>query len=190
MPPPPSFPTLKTERLLLREITSQDAPALFTIHGNPELMRWFGTDPLPDLASADGLVNTFAGWRTQANPGTRWGIQVQNEPKLIGTCGLFSWNRSWRKCTIGYELAPEAHSQGHMREALMAMLSWGFANMELNRVEAQIHPENLASIKLVQKLGFVVEGRLRQVGRWGGQFHDMLQFSLLRGEWKPTNAET
>lgn len=152
-------------------------------------MRWFGTDPLPDLTAAEALVRVFAGWRTQANPGTRWGIQLLDEPGLIGSCGLFAWNRAWRKCTVGYELAAEAHAHGYMREALTAALAWGFANMELNRAEAQIHPQNLASIRLARKLGFVEEGRLRQLGRWGGQFHDMLQFSLLRREWAPGNTE-
>jgi ribosomal-protein-alanine N-acetyltransferase len=189
MPELASFPTLETERLLLREIAAHDAPALFSIHGDAELMRWFGVDPLADLAGAEDLIKLFTSWRVQANPGTRWGIHIKNEPTLIGTCGLFGWNRNWRKCIIGYELAADAQGRGYMYEALTAMLAWGFANMELNRVEAQIHPENFPSIKLSQKLGFVEEGRLRQGGHWGGQFHDLLQFSLLRREWSPHNGE-
>ena len=177
------FPTLQTERLLLREIQGADAEDLFAIHGDPELMRWFGNDPLPDLQAASKLVETFAGCRTLANPGTRCGIQPKHESRLIGTCGLFSWNRSWKKCVIGYELASAWHGKGHMREALGAVLSWGFEHMDLNRVEAQIHPRNTASVKLASTLGFVEEGLLREVGYWGGAFHDMLQLSLLRREY-------
>src|SRR5436190_14175882 len=98
------FPSLETPRLLLREIVLADAPALFGIHGNGERMRWFGTDPLPDEAAAVKLVETFAGWRQMANPGTRWGLQPKEGDGLIGTCGLFGWHRGWRKCAIGYEL--------------------------------------------------------------------------------------
>ena len=116
------------------------------------------------------------------NPGTRWGIQRGDDDRLLGSVGLFSWNRQWRKCSVGYELAPEAQHQGLMREALGAVLPWGFEHMMLHRIEALIHPDNLASITLVRGLGFVEEGRLREVGRWGGQQHDMLMFSLLRGE--------
>lgn len=108
MQEPAPFPTITTERLLLREIGLQDVETLFEIHGNPELMKWFGSDPIPDIAAAEGLVKLFAGWRVQANPGTRWGIQTQQDQQLLGTCGLFGWNRSWRKCIVGYELAPQA----------------------------------------------------------------------------------
>jgi ribosomal-protein-alanine N-acetyltransferase len=176
------FPTLRTERLLLREITHADAPALFSIHGNSELMRWFGTDPLPDLRAAEALVDIFAGWRKLPNPGTRWGMQLPGNPRLIGTCGLFNWNRSWRHCTVGFELATALQGKGLMREAVAAVLSWGFDRMALNRIEAQVHPLNLASLRLVRSMGFVQEGSLREVGYWGGTFHDMLQFSLLRRE--------
>jgi [ribosomal protein S5]-alanine N-acetyltransferase len=177
------FPTLVTKRLCLREIVDEDAEDLFVIHGDPDLMRWFGADPLKDLTAAQDLVKTFASWRLQPNPGTRWAIQTKENRKLIGTCGLFSWNRNWRKCVVGYELASHTQGQGFMREALSAIFTWGFEHMELNRIEAQIHPSNLASIKLASTLGFIEEGRLRQVGYWGGQYHDMLQFSLLRSEW-------
>lgn len=180
---PPPFPTLSTARLRLREITEADAPALLALHGDADLMRWFGVDPLPDLAAAQALVRTFAGWRVAANPGVRWGLERHDQPGLIGSLGLFAWNRNWRKCTLGYELARAAQGQGLMHEALRAAVAWGFAQMALNRIEAQVHPDNLASIRSVQRLGFVPEGRLRQLGFWGGQYHDMLQFGLLRSDW-------
>ena len=145
-------------------------------------MRRFGFDPLPNLTAAENLIEVFAGWRLQPNPGTRWAIQLKGDTRLIGPCGLYGWNRNWRKCTIGYELATRMHSQGFMHEALSSMLTWGFAR-RLNRVEAEIHPDNLPSIKVVLRLGFVQEGRLRQAGHWGGQYHDLFEYSLLRSDW-------
>jgi ribosomal-protein-alanine N-acetyltransferase len=177
------FPTLETPRLRLREITTTDAEELFAIHGDSERMRWFGSDPLPHIESAEKLVETFASWRAMVNPGTRWGIEIKGQPGLLGTCGLFSWNRNWKKCTVGYELSREAEGRGFMREALESVIHWGWSHMQLNRVEAQVHPENRASIALLERLGFVQEGRLRQVGFWGGSHHDMLQYSLLKQEW-------
>ena len=177
------FPTLETKRLRLREIVHADAPALFAVHGDPDSMKWFGSDPLPDLAAATGLVDVFASWRMLANPGVRWGIQLHGQGSLIGTCGLFSWNRNWRKCTLGYELHPHARGQGLMAEALEAAIGWGFEHMALNRIEAQVHPENLASLRSLQRLGFAREGLLRQLGYWGNQYHDMIAFSLLRQDW-------
>lgn len=179
----PPFPTLETKRLVLREIITSDAPALLQIHGDAELMRWFGTEPLKDLHAAVGLVGLFASWRSLPNPGVRWGLQLKGEPTLIGSCGLFGWNRNSRKCTLGYELARGCHGKGLMQEALNAALDWGFNKMDLHRVEAQVHPSNVASLQSIRRLGFFEEGRLREVGRWGGRFHDLLQFSLLRTEW-------
>ncbi|MEK8032879.1 GNAT family protein [Ideonella sp. DXS29W] len=186
---PSSFPTLQTPRLILREIVADDADALFSIHGDADRMKWFGTDPLPDRDTALRLVDTFAGWRQMANPGTRWGIEVKGRPGLGGSCGLFAWNRSWRKCALGYELARELEGQGYMSEALRRVIEWGWAEMALNRIEAQVHPDNAGSMAVLVRLGFVQEGRLRQVGYWGGRFHDMYQYGLLREDWAPPPAQ-
>jgi ribosomal-protein-alanine N-acetyltransferase len=183
MTPPNTFPTLKTDRLLLREVIGSDAPAVFAIHGDAELMRLFGNDPISDLAGAGKLIETFASWRQLPNPGTRWAVEIKGTAGLVGTCGLFGWNRAWRKCIVGYELAKTAQGRGYMHEALGAALSWGFKEMGINRVEAQVHPSNEPSLKLLRRLGFVEEGRLRQGGYWAGQHHDLLQYSLLRQDW-------
>ena len=156
---------------------------MFAIYSDPQTMRWFGNDPLREQAHAETLITRWAAMRQLADPATRWGIQTEDNPALLGSCGLFAWNRAWRKCALGYELAPAAQGQGYMLEALNTVIGWGFAQMDLNRIEAQIHPDNLASIRLVQKLGFVQEGVLRQVAFWGGSHHDLMQFSLLRNEW-------
>lgn len=177
------FPALETPRLLLRELGPADAPALLRIYGDANAMRWFGTDPLTSLQQAEQQIAAFAGWREQPNPGTRWALQCRSSGALLGSCGLFKWNRSWRSCSLGYELGPAAWGRGLMREALHAVLHWGFEQMELERVEAQIHPDNIASLKLAERLGFAQEGRLRQAGFWLGQRHDLLQLGLLRQDF-------
>lgn len=177
------FPTLETSRLLLRELVADDAPALFAIHGDAKAMRWFGADPMIDVRQAQRLIEIFSGWRELPNPGVRWGLQNKNDERLIGSCGLFKWNRGWQTCTLGYELAQSARGAGLMTEALSAALNWGFEQMKLNRIEAQIHPDNAASLKLARGLGFVQEGRAREAGFWQGAHHDLLQFGLLRRDW-------
>ncbi|WP_271007541.1 GNAT family N-acetyltransferase [Paucibacter sp. B51] len=181
----PDFPLLQTPRLLLREITEADVEDLFRIHSDARHMAWFGTDPLTDLNEAKRLIATFASWRQLPNPGVRWGLQLKDQPGLIGSCGLFAWNRGWKKCSLGYEVAPELAGRGLMREALTAALDWGFGEgMQLHRVEAQVHEDNVASVALLQRLGFAREGRLREVAFWGGRHHDLLQYGLLAREWR------
>jgi ribosomal-protein-alanine N-acetyltransferase len=69
-----------------------------------------------------------------------------------------------------------------MREALRAAFAWGFEHMALERIEAQVHPENTPSLALLKSLGFVEEGLAREAGFWLGKRHDMVQLGLLRRE--------
>jgi ribosomal-protein-alanine N-acetyltransferase len=175
-----SFPQLNTDRLLLRELTSVDTQTLFTIHSDADNMKWFGSNPIKTLEEAEGLIQLFSKWRESPNPGTRWGIVRHADGMLVGTCGLFKWNREWKRSTVGYELAPSAQGHGYMREALTSVLAYGFNEMQLNRIDASVHPENIASVKLLNKLGFMQEGLTREAGYWGERYHDMLEFGLLR----------
>lgn len=177
------FPRLETSRLILRELLPADAPALFEIYSDAEAMRWFGADPLTELQQAEGLIDTFSNWRQMSAPGTRWGIRRKSDDKLVGTCGLFKWNRLWNSCFTGFELAQEVRGNGFMMEALSTVLEWGFEHMKLNRVEAKVSPENIDSIKLVNRLGFIQEGYLRQAGFWLGRYHDLIHFAVLRREY-------
>lgn len=173
------FPELWTDRLVLREIVPSDADAIFRIFGDPEVMRLSGSDPLPDINAAKALIDYFANGRTLPSPDIRWGIQLKDSSELIGTCGFFAWNRGWRKCMLGYELNVAWQMKGFMSEALGMILDWGFLEMSLHKVEAQVHPDNIPSIKMLSSLGFVHEGTLREGAHWGGNVHDMAQFGLI-----------
>jgi ribosomal-protein-alanine N-acetyltransferase len=183
------FPTLETARLLLREIVPTDSNALFSIHGDVEHMRWFGADAPAIVEDAAKLIDIFAGWRNLPNPGTRWGIERQSDGVFIGTCGLFKWNKGWSSCTIGYELAPTAQGCGYMQEALLAVLAYGFDEMDLHRIDASVSPENVRSINVLTGLGFLQEGRSREAGYWAGSHHDLLQFGLLRRDFTKQSDE-
>ena len=184
-----AFPSLSTARLQLREIVASDAQSLLAIHGDREAMKWFGTDPLVDLEAAEKVIAGFANMRTLPHPGVRWGI-VHADPArgsaLLGTCGVFRWNRGWRTCLTGYELARHAQGQGLMTEALRAIYAWAFETMGVERIEAQVHPRNTPSLALLKSLGFVEEGLLREAGMWLGERGDLVQLGLLKREFIST----
>ncbi|WP_199724837.1 GNAT family N-acetyltransferase [Noviherbaspirillum saxi] len=182
-----TFPELQTSRLRLRRITALDAPALFDIHSDREWMRWYGVDPLTDAAEARHLAELFASW-FDAGTGFRWGLERLQDQRLIGTCGLFRWNRSWRNCVIGYEIARDCHGQGLMREALAAMLDYGFTTMRLHRIQAETHPDNTASIDIATRMGFRFEGVHREQAYWDGRFHDLNCYSLLERDWQAVDV--
>ena len=183
MNPDDPFPSLATKRLQLREIVASDAPALLAIHGDAETMKWFGTDPLADLEAAERVISGFANLRQQPTPGVRWGIVHAHGGPLLGTCGVFRWNRGWRTCLTGYELARHAQGRGYMGEALRAVYAWAFETMAVERIEAQVHPLNTPSLKLLKSLGFVEEGLLREAGYWMGERRDLVQLGLLPREF-------
>jgi ribosomal-protein-alanine N-acetyltransferase len=181
-----AFPSLSTPRLQLREIVASDAPALLAIHSDREAMKWFGTDPLVDLEGAEKMIAGFANMRALPSPGVRWGIVHATPTRggaLLGTCGVFRWNRGWRTCLTGYELARTAQGRGYMTEALRAIYAWVFDAMAVDRIEAQVHPQNAASLALLKRLGFVEEGLLREAGLWSGERRDLVQLGMLRREF-------
>jgi len=178
-----AFPILRTPRLRLRQVVPSDAPALFVIHSDAEWMRWYGVDPITELAQAEHLADLFGSWFS-AGSGFRWALERNKDKRLIGTCGLFRWNKSWRNCVIGYEIHREFHGQGYMREALTAVLDYGFNGMNLHRIQAETHPDNTPSIGLATRLGFRFEGVHRDQAYWNGRFHDLNCYSLLEPDWR------
>lgn len=178
------FPALSSTRLRLREVHPEDAAALYAIHSDAHHMRYMGKDPMRHIDEAHSLVQRFVSDRSLPTPALRWAIERQGQPGLIGTCGFFNWSQHWKRCVLGYELSPHATGQGYMSEAVASIIRFGFQHLGLNRVEAIIHPQHADSIRLVNGLGFVHEALLREVAFWDNQHHDMLQFALLRRDWR------
>ncbi len=114
----------------------------------------------------------------------RWGITRKSEPSLIGSCGYYGFHTWHLRAGIGYELAQPFWRQGIMAEALRAILELGFGGIGLNRIEAVVMPENEASIKLLEKLGFHNEGILKEYENRGDKgFIDLCMLSILKREW-------
>jgi ribosomal-protein-alanine N-acetyltransferase len=115
--------------------------------------------------------------------GIRWAIELKGCPgEYVGSCGFELWHRPWRYAEIGYELAPEHWGRGIMPQALRVMIRYGIESMHLHRVEAQVSPENIASQRVLAKVGFKREGFLRERGFWNLAHHDLLLFALLASE--------
>ena len=174
------FPCLRSARLRLREITPRDTDAWFALQSNAELMRWYGADPMHSRAQMEKLIADSAVWRT-AGVAIRWGIELDGQ--FIGSCGFARWNKAWHNCILGYEIDPSYQCRGLMREALACIIEYGFNEMQLHRIHAEIHRDNLASLHLIQRLGFQFEGVHREMGFWQQRWHDLDYYSLLEQEW-------
>lgn len=183
-----SFPQLETGRLVLRRMQETDAPVIFRILSDDEVTRYYDDATFTDVSQASDQITAWESGYTNRRC-LRWGIVHKDGRDLIGTCGFYGFHTWHMRASIGYELARPFWRQGIMTEALSAILNLGFTEMGLNRIDAVVMPENSASIKLLEKLGFYNEGLLREYENWGSKgFADLCMLSLLRKSWKQSGS--
>lgn len=177
------FPGLTTDRLRLREMQPGDAEALFAILSDEEAMAFYGHEPHQSLDDTRALIAQVQTHFAQRQ-GIRWGITRQGDDRLIGSCSLHHFGGGYHHAETGYELHRACWGQGLMAEALGAILTYGFMELGLQRIEAIIDEANARSKGLLLKLGFSYEGRLRQRYYFRGHFEDEYYYGLLKHEWE------
>jgi [ribosomal protein S5]-alanine N-acetyltransferase len=172
------FPVLETSRLLLREIDFNDTVSLFKYRGDPEVMKYIGRPLAKELADVTKLIDVL---RTNAaeNNGITWAITLKGENILRGTIGFWRIVKEHHRAEIGYLLDPALQGKGIMQEAVEEVLRYGFEEMGLHSVEAVINPDNLASIRLLERNAFVKEAYFREDFCFDGKFQDTCVYSLL-----------
>ena len=180
----PPTPTLQAERLRLRPFTEADAEALFALHSDAFVLRYWDSSPWSDTARAQRFL---VACRQVAEDGTgaRVAMERLSDGAFLGWCGLTRWNPDHRSASLGYCLGAEAWGHGYATEAAGALLQWAFETLDLNRVQAETDTRNVASARVLEKLGFVREGTLRQDCVVDGVVSDSWVFGLLRREWQP-----
>jgi [ribosomal protein S5]-alanine N-acetyltransferase len=174
------YPVLEAEELVLREATAADVSSVFSIFSDPEVVEFYDLDV---LESPDQAAEMLVRWRRrfENREGVRWAITRAGQRQVIGTVGLHVQS-DW-KAGLGYDLGRPYWRQGIMTQALKAVLSCAFHEIELERLEALVMPGNQASGGLLAKLGFRREGLLRRYAYFKGTHQDLECFSLLRGEF-------
>lgn len=181
---PTVLPVLRTPRLVLRALVPSDADAVFALFSHPEVMRYWSWAPWTDPAEAARFIEQD---REALAAGTwlRWGWVRAADDSLIGACGLFDLDADNQTAEIGYLLARDAWGHGYAAEGVGAVLRYGFETLGLRRVEADIDPRNVASIRLCERAGFRYEGLLRERWYLNGEVCDTAFYGLLRREWMP-----
>jgi len=165
------FPQISTQRLILREIKAEDTLSIYELLSNSEVIKYDSFDLFTSIKQAEDIINWFS-QEYKNKKAIFWGISLIDDSKIIGFC----------KCEIeipkvradfGYDLRPEYWNNGIMCEALKAIVEFTFSKLQVNRIEATVSIENKASIRVLQKIGFTVEGILRERSYWRGSFYDM-----------------
>lgn len=177
------FPILKTNRLKLIEISHRHVEDIFQILSRKDVTRFYGTNPFVLPSEATKLIEMF-NKNYREKRGIRWGIILKENQKLIGTLGLNSLNLNNKRAEIGYELHPQYWRKGYITEAVGEVLVYSFEMLQLHRIGAVVYPENTASLHLLEKLGFLKEGLLRDYLFQNDHFHDTYILSLLKSDWE------
>lgn len=174
------FPTLTTERLILREITLDDAEAVFAIRSDDRVMQYIGRPRAKELVDSIELIQRTIRDRAE-NTAISWAITQKGDPTLIGMIGYYRLKPEHYRGEVGYALSADRWRKGIMSEALRVVVETGFEQFGFHSIEADTDPNNIASNALLKASGFVREGLFKENFFWNGKFLDSAVYSKLAG---------
>jgi ribosomal-protein-alanine N-acetyltransferase len=173
------FPELRTERLLLRRMTVNDADELFFFRSNPEVMQFIAREPTKTVEEARDFIGRIDK-NIDTNVAILWAIAFNEEPsKMIGTINLWQIQKDNYRAELGYLLHPAHWKKGLMKESIRKIIEYAFNGLGLHSLEAKVDPNNRSSIILLEKTGFVKEGYFREDYFFRDKFLDTAVYSLL-----------
>lgn len=159
-----------TERLILRRAREDDLEAMHAVLSHPAGMRYWSTPPHTDIEQTrEWLGNMLA-----TRPPEGEDFVVEHRGRVIGKAGCY------RLPEIGYILHPDAWGQGFATEALTAVIAHVFATHPVEALRADVDPRNPASIRLLERLGFVPDGSAKRTWLVGEEWCDSVYFRLPR----------
>ena len=181
------IPVLETERLILREIRETDIDDVREIFSHREMFLFTNSDV--DLSGDpvsfkdSQVLNWISSWRNDRDL-LCWGIELKQMKKLIGRIYLYGFcgnDTAGYRVDIGYSLSKKYWGNGYAAEAVRQVVDCGFSSLKIIRFQAEIIPENIASIRVCEKAGFQQEGLLRRYALYdhnGNCFKDIVMMAL------------
>ena len=180
---------LDTKRLHLREYVTSDWSAALAYQSDPLYLRYYhDTEQTEERVKA--FVQMFLDQQAE-QPRRKYQlvIMLKSENKLIGNVGIRVNDPEQGEANIGYELNSSYWGQGYATEAARAILKFGFEELNLHRVWSWCIAQNIGSYRVMEKIGMIFEGRLREREFIKGEWRDHLLYAILRDEWKITNND-
>lgn len=171
-------PTLVTERLRLRPLEDEDASFLWELMSAPFVLRYWDEPPWRDPSRAQRFVDQSRSAASEGS-GARVLVEGAQDGERLGWCGVSSWDPAFRSAELTLCFGQASWGHGHATEAGAALLDWAYATLDLNRVQAMADTRNIACGRVLHKLGFVLEGTLREDCVVDGVVSDSWVFGLL-----------
>lgn len=177
-----ALPELHTARLRLRPIDSGDSQAFFDIFSDAETLRYWSGVPVTEHKEAEALLQRELDWSSTGQC-INWGIALPGLNTLVGKFTLFHYDEQNRRAEVGYILDRRYWGQGYMSEVVRCVLDYAFDVIKLHRLEADSDPANIASLALLEKVGFQREGLFRERWNVNGQWLNSTMLGLLRDDY-------
>ena len=155
------FPVLTTSRLKIRRLSFEDEKEIFAIRSDKEIAKYLDR-PLCENSTEAGNFIGKVNSGIDKNECVYWAVTIKEDPKLIGTICLWNFSEDKFTAEIGFEILPEYQGKGIMSEALAAVIDYGFNTIYLKSIEGEVDPENMRSIKLMERHGFKLLGSIRE----------------------------
>jgi len=175
-------PTLQTKRLILREMTLDDAQAVFGCCSDPEVFKFTGGKAHRTIEDSKAFLKEI-GEKYKRGESIVWGIFHRDDRKLIGDCAFINWSTRQGRAELDYLLSREYWNQGLTTEVVKEVIQFGFEKMGLNRIQAICEIANVASSRVMEKAGMQFEGVLRNYIQHDGKPLDMKMYSIIKSEW-------
>jgi len=156
----------------------EDAEDIFFLRSDKEMLQFLDRDPVRSIEEAGQWMRTIDEG-IDGNQSIAWAIALKNEPRLIGTITFWKIEKEHYRAEIGYALHTQFQGRGLMQEAMTVVLDYGFNAMKLHSVEANVNPNNIRSILLLEKNGFAREAYHRENYYYNGHFLDSAIYSLI-----------
>ncbi|MEH2262357.1 GNAT family N-acetyltransferase [Nostoc sp.] len=175
---------LETHRLLMRDFVEADWQAVFAYQSDPLYLRYsYWTHRTQKDVSE--FIQMFIGEQKE-QPRTKFQLVIvlKEENQLIGNCGIRINDSELREANIGYELNPQFWRQGYATEAARAILKFGFEELGMHRIWSWCVAENVASVRVLEKICMRREGHLLEKELIKGRWYDNFLYAILDQEWK------
>ena len=173
---------LESARLVLRPLVPDDAEALFAVFGDAEAMAYWSCRPHATVEATRAMVQALYD-ACARGAAFHWTVVRREDGAVIGKAAISSWQGPNRRGDISYILAPAAWGRGFATEAVRLMLDFGFDVLGLHSIEAGVTPGNDSSAHVLRKLGFRLEGHLKENYWAEDRFVDSLVHGMLAREW-------
>lgn len=184
-----NFPQLASERLLLRKLELTDAPEVQIIRSDEKVMIYMDSERHLTIRHSKNFIAKNLK-RYEERTGIFWAIIEKSTNSFIGDFSFFKIDHKNSRAEIGYTLKPEFWGKGFMKEAMFALLNFGFRELNLHSLEANINPENNNSRAILTKMGFQKEAYFRENYYYAGDYLDSEIYSFLKSEFKPDKKIT